>query len=86
MSLVKCISNLNVILSFRLHLKDILPLTEDHFVFGNIPENLRIGLDSNDDENWTLPSLPITMKIPRYGDNLLMEEHVLDYVDVCSSD
>lgn len=26
-------------------LKDILPITEDQFVFGNTPDNLRLGLD-----------------------------------------
>lgn len=80
-----CITN-SFIVCFRLLLKDILPLTEDHFVVGNIPENLRLGLDNNDNENWSMPSLPISMKIPRYGDSMLLEEHVLDYADVCSSE
>lgn len=26
-------------------MKDVLPLTEDHFVIGNTPANLRLGLD-----------------------------------------
>lgn len=29
----------------RFMLKDLLPLTEHHFVMGNTPANLRIGLD-----------------------------------------
>lgn len=29
----------------RLYLKDSLPLTEEHFVFGDTPANLRLGLD-----------------------------------------
>jgi len=35
-------------------LKDALPLTEDHFVIGNTPANLRLGLDigGNDIDPW----------------------------------
>lgn len=35
-------------------LKDVLPLTEDHFVIGNTPANLRLGLDiaGNDIDPW----------------------------------
>ena len=38
----------------RLLLKDALPLTEDHFVIGNTPANLRLGLDigGNDIDPW----------------------------------
>lgn len=44
----------NFILIFRLLLKDVLPLTEDHFVIGNTPANLRLGLDigGNDINPW----------------------------------
>jgi len=35
-------------------LKDALPLTEDHFVIGDTPANLRLGLDigGNDIDPW----------------------------------
>jgi len=39
-------------------LKDLLPLTEDHFVMGNTPANLRIGLDiggSGSIQDWAIP-------------------------------
>ncbi|XP_032665387.1 ornithine decarboxylase 1-like [Odontomachus brunneus] len=40
--------------SIWLLLKDVLPLTEDHFVIGNTPANLRLGLDiaGNDIDPW----------------------------------
>ncbi|EFN68353.1 Ornithine decarboxylase [Camponotus floridanus] len=45
-------------------LKDVLPLTEDHFVIGNTPANLRIGLDigGNDIDPWrdTDPTMGLT--------------------------
>lgn len=36
-------------------MKDALPLTEDHFVIGNTPANLRLGLDigGNDIDPWS---------------------------------
>lgn len=36
-------------------MKDALPLTENHFVIGNTPANLRLGLDigGNDIDPWT---------------------------------
>lgn len=63
-------------------LKDILPLTEDHFVIGNIPASLKKGMDVNRDEDWSLPNLPITISLPICGDGHLIQEHVLEYVDV----
>lgn len=59
-------------------LKDIFPLSEDHFVIGNTPTNLRLGLDISSTEPWSLPALPIT--IPVCGNGGLIEEHVLDFV------
>ncbi|KAJ9592498.1 hypothetical protein L9F63_015815 [Diploptera punctata] len=41
-------------------LKDHLPLTEDHFVLGGTPNNLRLGLDIAGNEvmqDWSMPSL-----------------------------
>jgi len=45
----------------RFMLKDLLPLTEDHFVMGNTPANLRIGLDiggSGSIQDWAIPLSP----------------------------
>jgi hypothetical protein len=42
-------------------LKDLLPLTEDDFVMGNTPANLRSGLDMGDSGNiqdWAIPLSP----------------------------
>lgn len=49
---------------FRLLLKDALPLTEDHFVIGNTPGNLRLGLDigENDINPWR--DADSTIKLP----------------------
>jgi len=63
-------------------LKDILPLTEEHFVIGNIPTSLKKGLEISRDSDWTLPNLPITISLPLCSDSSLMQEHVLEYVDV----
>lgn len=38
-------TSISLINPCRLLLKDALPLTEDHFVIGNTPANLRLGLD-----------------------------------------
>ncbi|KMQ89920.1 ornithine decarboxylase [Lasius niger] len=47
---VHVVANENIWLS----LKDVLPLTEDHFIIGNTPANLRLGLDigGNDIDPW----------------------------------
>jgi hypothetical protein len=45
----------------RFMLKDLLPLTEDDFVMGNTPANLRVGLDMGDGRNiqdWAIPLSP----------------------------
>lgn len=77
---------LSVLLSYdffyRLLLKDTLPLTDHHFVMGNTPANLRMGLDIDGKDAWSLPPLPITISIPICADNSIIQEHVLDYVDV----
>lgn len=42
-------------------MKDALPLTEDHFVIGNTPANLRLGLDvgGNDIDRWDAHSIEL---------------------------
>jgi hypothetical protein len=48
----------------RFMLKDLLPLTEDHFVMGNTPANLRMGLDiggRGSIQDWALPLSPASM-------------------------
>lgn len=51
-----------VVMSYRHLLKDALPLTEDHFVIGNTPANLRLGLDiSGTDTNaWRNSNIELT--------------------------
>ncbi|XP_017779076.1 PREDICTED: ornithine decarboxylase-like [Nicrophorus vespilloides] len=61
-------------------LKDMFPLSENHFVIGNTKANLRVGLDTPD--GWTMPSLPITIPICNGGK--IIEEHILDYVQIGS--
>lgn len=48
--------------SVWLLLKDALPLTEDHFVIGNTPANLRLGLDigGNDIDVWNNQEIGLT--------------------------
>lgn len=43
-------------------MKDVLPLTEDHFVIGNTPENIRLGLDigGTDIDGWSNPNMTLT--------------------------
>lgn len=67
-------------------LKDQLPLTEEHFVMGSVPSNIKLGLDiaGYETENWTKPTFPISFTIPICGEGNLIQEHTLsiDYVDV----
>lgn len=62
----------------RLLLKNILPLTEDHFIIGSIPSILNTDMSFGIDENWTMPTLPISVC---NGDTII-QEHIIDYVDV----
>ncbi|KAB0805575.1 hypothetical protein PPYR_02545 [Photinus pyralis] len=64
-------------------LKDILPLTEDHFVIGTTPASLVKNMNVDRETDWVLPDLPITITLPICGDGTIIEEHVLEYVDVC---
>ena len=69
----------------RFMLKDLLPLTEDHFVMGNTPANLRIGLDiggSGSIQDWAIPLSP-TALLCRQDQDLesgpTMGEAILDH-------
>lgn len=65
-------------------LKDSMPLSEDHFVMGSIPANIKMGLDIDGYENWIQPTFPITFTIPICGEGNLIQEHTLslEYVEV----
>lgn len=66
---------------FRAFLKDMLPLTEEHFVFGTISDEVRAGkINGDEQDDWTLPNLPIKIQIPGS-----INEHILDYVEACPS-
>nr|XP_022912691.1 ornithine decarboxylase 1-like [Onthophagus taurus]XP_022912692.1 ornithine decarboxylase 1-like [Onthophagus taurus] len=61
-------------------LKDLLPLTEGHFIIGSrSPE--RLAMEITDGEPWSLPTMPIT--IPVRGKDGKIEEHVLEFVEMC---
>ena len=49
-------------MSYRHLLKDALPLTEDHFVIGNTPANLRLGLGigGTDTNAWRNSNIELT--------------------------
>ena len=57
----------------RLMLKDALPLTEEHFVIGDTPENLRLGLDigGTDVKAWNNPATELA------SSELSSEEEIL---------
>lgn len=67
--------------SVWLLLKDMLPLSEDHFVIGNTPANLRIGLDidGKDMNPWSIN--PIPLQLPIIHDSPI-GEHVFEYVEM----
>lgn len=60
-------------------LKDLVPLTEDHFVIGNTPANLRLGLDIGGSDPWAINPIPLQLPICHTSP---MGEHVFEYVDV----
>lgn len=67
--------------SVWLLLKDMLPLSEDHFVIGNTPSNLRIGLDlgGNSMEGWSVN--PVRLQLPILHTTPI-GDHVFELVDV----
>lgn len=67
--------------SIWLLLKDMLPLSEDHFVIGNTPSNLRLGLDisGSDIGCWTVN--PVRLELP-ICHTTPIGDHIFDYVDV----
>lgn len=67
-----------------LRLKALLPLLEERLDSEDIPQDFNVKEAGQD---WCLPSLPITIKLPRCGDSHpLIEEYVLDYVTSCRTD
>ena len=63
-------------------MKDALPLTEDHFVIGNTPANLRLGLDiGGTDVEWSDPA--IDLSTPNImADPPGSSPYIYEYVDV----
>lgn len=63
-------------------MKDALPLTEDHFVIGNTPANLRLGLDvgGNDIDPWD--AHPIELAPPEILTDTPAPPHfIFEYVE-----
>lgn len=71
---VHVIANENV----WLMLKDVLPLTQEHFVFDSYIGNGRQIIDNKEHDNWTIPTLQ------HCGTETIIDEHVLDIVDICT--
>lgn len=73
----------------RLLLKDALPLTEEHFVIGDTPANLRIGLDigGTDVNAWNNSAMELASSEISSEDEILVDNStpppfIYDYVDV----
>lgn len=64
-------------------LKDALPLTEDHFVIGNTPANLRLGLDigGNELEIWHNSKIDLTPTDILTDSPTTPSPFIYDYVD-----
>lgn len=62
-----------------LYLKMLVPLLEERLESEDVPQNFNV-IEAGQD--WSLPSLPITIKLP----HPLIEEYVLDYVISCNTD
>lgn len=71
-------------MSFRLLLKDALPLTEDHFVIGNTPANLRLGLDIGgaDTTAWRNANIELTSTEILADSTNPPSSFIYDYVEV----
>lgn len=70
--------------SIWLLLKDALPLTEDHFVIGNTPANLRLGLDigGTNIDAWTNPTIELTPPEILAGSSTTTPSFIYEYVEV----
>lgn len=70
--------------SIWLLLKDALPLTEDHFVIGNTPANLRLGLDigGTDANAWRNPNIELTSTEILTDATNSPSAYIYDYVEV----
>lgn len=65
------------------HLKSLLPELEERLE--NESSSQKFDAVSPQQQDFSLPTLPITMKLPRFCDgSLIMEEHVLDFVIDCN--
>ena len=74
---------------YRLLLKDALPLTEDHFVIGDTPDNLRLGLDigGTDVNVWNNPTMELGSSELSSEEEILVDSgtpppFIYDYVEV----
>lgn len=71
-------------------LKDTLPLTEEHFVLGDTPQNLRLGLDiggHTDVNAWNNPSMELASSEISSEEEILVDSantpsFIYDYVHV----
>ncbi|OXU29989.1 hypothetical protein TSAR_001106 [Trichomalopsis sarcophagae] len=76
--------------SIWLLLKDALPLTEEHFVLGDTPQNLRLGLDiggHTDVNAWNNPAMELASSEISSEEEILVDSanppsFIYDYVDV----
>lgn len=67
----------------RLMLKDALPLSEDHFVIGNTPANLRLGLDIGGTKIDDWKNQPIDCNGSDMSDETTTtSDFIYDYVEV----
>lgn len=65
-------------------LKVLLPMIEDSFENDDIPHKFQTDSNIQAGQDWSLPVLPITIKLPRCGgDGGFIEEHVLDFATIC---
>lgn len=73
---------------FRLLLKDAFPLTEDHFVIGNTPANLRLGLDIGgaNMDGWTDPTITLAPSEILASSPAPTASFIYDYVEVDTID
>lgn len=69
-------------------LKDAFPLTEDHFVIGNTPSNLRLGLDigGTNIDGWTEPDITLAPSEILDGSSASTASFLFDYVEVDAID
>jgi ornithine decarboxylase len=67
--------------SVWLLLKDALPITEDHFVIGNTPANLRLGLDIGGTKVDEWPNPPIDLNQSDINEPPQASQFIYDYAE-----